>query len=188
MKRPFPVATLAIITASASVYFAELAGGGMSVCEVLGFTPAHPSLVTALLSIWLHDPDHVAHIAGNLVVLAVVGIVVEPVLGSSRLVALYLASGLGGAAMHWLVQPHAESALVGASGSITGLMAVSAVVHPRLMLAFVASYIGMNLVGLYATTPLIPPGVSVGAHIGGFCVGSLLVLVGRVRAVRWAVA
>lgn len=56
------------------------------------------------------------------------------------------------------------------------------------MLAFVASYIGMNLVGLYSNTPLIPSGVSVGAHIGGFCVGSLFVLVGRVRAVRWAVA
>jgi membrane associated rhomboid family serine protease len=67
-------------------------------------------------------------------------------------------------------------------------MAVSAVVRPRLMLVFVTSYIGMNLVGLFATSPLIPSDVSVGAHIGGFCVGSMLVMVKTVRGVRLAVA
>lgn len=47
-----------------------------------------------------------------------------------ELLSLAHAAGLGGAALHWLIQPHAEAALVGASGSIAGLMAVSAVVHP----------------------------------------------------------
>ena len=137
---------------------------------------------------WLHDPDHVAHIAGNLVALAVVGSVVEPVIGSSRLVALYLAAGLGGAGMHWLVQPHAEAALVGASGGITGLMAVSAVVRPRLMLAFAVSYMAMNVLGLFVSTPLTPPGTSLACHVGGFTCGVAAVLLAEARGVRWVVA
>lgn len=186
MKQPFPLATLALIAASVAVYLAELAGGGIAVCQALGFTPAHPSLGTAVLSMWLHDPDHVAHIAGNMLVLAIVGAVVEPALGRARLVALFVASGFGGALMHFLVAAGSEAALVGASGSIAGLMAVSAVVRPRVMVGFVVSFIGMNLVGLYMTTPLFPSGVSVGAHIGGFSVGALLMLLEWVRQARWA--
>jgi len=188
MKRQFPLATLAIITASAAVYLAELAGGGMSVCEVLGFIPAHPSLGTALLSMWLHDPDHLAHVAGNLVALAVVGGVAEPALGRARLVALFVASGVGGALMHLLVAMGSEAALVGASGSIAGLMALAAVIRPRAMIGFVGPYIAMNLVALYFTTPLFPPGVSTAAHLGGFATGSACVLLARARAVQWVAA
>jgi membrane associated rhomboid family serine protease len=139
-------------------------------------------------AMWLHDPDRVSHIAGNMLVLAVLGAVVEPEIGSRRLLALFVAAGLGGDAMHWLVQPNSDEALVGASAGIAGVMAVGAVVRPCLLLTFVASYIGMNVVGLYASTPVVPPGVSVGAHIGGFCVGALLVLSRRGRGMRWAVA
>jgi membrane associated rhomboid family serine protease len=179
-----PFATLAIATASLASYLAELAGGGMAVCQALGFTPLRPSLDTAVISMWLHDPDGVAHIAGNLAVLLVVGVVVEPVLGRGRLFALFVASGVGGALLHLVVEPDSQVPLVGMSGSVTGLMAVAAVARPRLMLGFVVSYIGMNIVALFATIPPIPPGVSVGAHIGGFCVGVMGVVLERIRASR----
>jgi len=153
----------------------------VSVCQMLGFVPAHPSLGTALLSMWLHDPDHVAHLAGNLVALAVVGSVVEPALGKARLVALFVASGVGGALMHLLVATGSEEALVGASGSIAGLMAVAAVIRPRAMLGFVGTYIAMNVLALYVTFPLVPPGTSVACHVGGLATGAAVVVIARAR-------
>jgi membrane associated rhomboid family serine protease len=140
----------------------------MGLCERFGFVAAHPTLSTALLSMWLHDPDHVAHIAGNLVALVVVGSVVEPVLGRWWLLALFVAAGLGGAAVHLLVATGSEVPLVGASGGLCRLMPVGAVVRPRLMPAFVMSYIALNLLGLFVQTALVPAGVSVADHIGGF--------------------
>lgn len=187
-RRTVPLATFALLGVTLLAYAAELGAGGMSVCQALGFTPARPSLGTAFLSMWLHDPDHVAHIAGNLVALAVVGSVVEPALGRARLVALFVASGVGGALMHLLVATGSEAALVGASGSIAGLMAVAAVVQPRAMIGFVGPYIAMNLVALYVTTPLFPAGVSTAAHLGGFATGAACVLLARSRAVQWAAA
>jgi membrane associated rhomboid family serine protease len=163
------LATLAIATASLASYLAEMAGGGMSVCQALGFSPVRPSLDTAFLSMWLHDPDEVALATWRS--LLVVGIVVEPLLGHRLLFALFVASGLGGGAAADSPVP-----LMGMSGGLTGLMAVAAAARPCLMLGFVVSYIGMKLVGLFATTPLVSPGVSVGAHLGGCCVGSLVVL------------
>jgi membrane associated rhomboid family serine protease len=187
MKRA-PLATLAIIAASVAAYRAELAGGGMAICERLGFVPAHPTVAAAVSYILVHDPDHVAHVAGNVLVLAILGAVVEPELGRGRLLALFVASGLAGALMHLIVVPGSEVPLVGMSGSLCGLMAIAAVLRPRVMLAFTAAYIGMNLVGLYITTPLVPAGTSVASHVGGFAAGVGCVLLARARGVRWVVA
>lgn len=188
MKRRFPLATLGLITGTLAAYLAELRGGGAAVCERSGFVPARPTFATALSSLLVHDPDQVAHVAGNMLVLAVLGAVVEPALGCARLLALYVASGLGGVALHWLVQPHAEAALVGASGAILGVMAVAAVLRPRELLAFTVAYIGLNLVGLHVPTPLLPAGTSVACHLGGFATGALVVGIRRARGTRWATA
>lgn len=131
--------------------------------------------------LWRLCPDHAAHIAGNVIALAVVGSVVEPALRRARLVALFVASGVGGALMHLLVATGSDAALVGASGSIAGLMAVAAVVRPRVMLGFVATYIALNLLALYFTTPLFPPGVSTAAHLGGFATGAAAVAIAAAR-------
>jgi membrane associated rhomboid family serine protease len=186
IRRAFPLGTIGLVLATVLAYVAEVEAGGMSVCRALGFTPAHPSLSAALLSMWLHDPDHLAHIVGNVVALAVLGVVVEEELGRWPLVAVFVAAGLGGALMHVIVEPASGVPLVGMSGSLCGLMAVGAVVRPPLLLGFVVSFIAMNVVELFVSTSLIGPGVSVGAHIGGFCVGAAVMGAGRVRGVRWA--
>jgi hypothetical protein len=64
-------------------------GDGQALCQRHGFVAADPTLGTAFASMWLHDPDHVAHVAGNVVAL---GNVFEPVLGRGRLLALFVAS------------------------------------------------------------------------------------------------
>jgi membrane associated rhomboid family serine protease len=158
---------LALIVA----YAAELALGGMSVCTEFGLVPSHPSLETALSSMFLHDPSGPIHLGGNLVFLVVFGGIVERALGSVRFLGLYVAAGLGGCAFHCLVSPSSTDALVGASGALFGLLAVAAVVRPR-MLGFAVAFAGLNVWYAFAGGA---GDVSFGCHIGGFFVGFLVV-------------
>jgi membrane associated rhomboid family serine protease len=160
----------------------------MLVCERLGFVAADPSFVAALSSLLLHDPDDVSHVLGNVVVLLVVGSVVEREIGGWRLVALFVGSGLGGAAMHLLVTPGSNVPLVGASGAVMGLSAVGAIARSKAMLAFVVSYMGLNVLCLFVDTPLFPTGTSLASHVGGFSTAVGCLVLGRLRAVGWATA
>jgi hypothetical protein len=74
------------------------------------------------------------------------------------------------------------------SGSLCGLMAVAAAVQPRAMLAGVVSYVAMNAAALYIEALLVPSGVSVACHIGGFACGVLFLGAGRLHGGRWAAA
>jgi membrane associated rhomboid family serine protease len=178
-KRPFPFATLAVLAASVVVYLTELAGGGMSVCQTFGFVPAHATFATALSSLLVHDPDHVAHIAGNMLVLSVVGAVVEPVLGHLRFALLYFASGVAGALLHVAVDPQSSVVLVGCSGSIAGIMAVLGVLRPRSL-----GFVVMNVYWAWTGTA---EGISFAAHLGGFSFAATTVLLSRARGARWLV-
>ncbi|HZL96720.1 MAG TPA: rhomboid family intramembrane serine protease [Vicinamibacterales bacterium] len=155
-----------------AAYGLELGFGGMAACDEYGLVPVRWSVGTALSSMFLHDPTGWAHLGGNLVFLVVFGAIVEQALGSLGFAALYALAGLGGAAMHCLVNPSSTDPLVGCSGALFGLMAVAAVLRPR-MLGFVVAYMGLNV--WYA----IMGGagnVSFGCHIGGFAVGFLAVV------------
>jgi len=54
--------------------------------------------------------------------------------------------------------------------------------------AFVVSYMAMNVLGLFVSTPLMPPGTSLACHVGGFTCGVAAVLLAEARGVRWVVA
>ncbi len=85
-----------------------------------GFTPADPRPVTWITSMFLHGD--LMHLAGNMVFLFIVGVAVESALGGFWYVLLYLAGGLAGDALHYLVHPASTIPSVGASGAISGLM------------------------------------------------------------------
>jgi membrane associated rhomboid family serine protease len=166
-----PLATVALVLANLLAYCLELTSGGVEFCASHGLVPARfmrsGDLGPLFSSMFLHDPAGLSHIAGNMAFLAFFGTLVERSIGSLRFLAVYLAAGVAGALMHVLVNPAATDPLVGASGAIFGVMAVAAVVRPRLV-GFVASYAAYNLAEL-----LLGSGgsVSVGCHVGGFVVG-----------------
>jgi membrane associated rhomboid family serine protease len=91
-----------------------------------GFTPADPRPVTWLTSMFLHGD--LMHLVGNMVFLFIVGVAVESALGGSWYLLLYLAAGLAGGALHYLVHPASTIPSVGASGAISGLMGLFTVV------------------------------------------------------------
>ena len=183
MKR-IPVATALLVLAILLAYRLEIAAGGHAVCAAWGFRPAHPTVATALAAMWLHDPDSLAHVVGNVAALAVFGALVEREVGAYRLAFVYLLAGLGGALMHVVVDPTAATPMVGASGAIFGLMPLAVAARPRLV-GFVAAYAGYNVACLLMGAE---GGVALGAHVGGFAVGTLFTLVARTRGGCLAVA
>lgn len=167
-----PLMTLALILANLLAYSLELASGGRAACEQFGLIPAHFVPGALVTSTFLHDPGALAHIAGNMVCLAIFGAIVERALGHVGFLALYTLSGIAGGLLHVAVGPTATEPLVGASGAIFGLIAVAGVLRPRLM-GFVAAFVLINVWHALAGGE---ESVSFGAHLGGFFAGFIVVL------------
>ena len=109
------------------------------------------------------------HLLFNMMALWVIGKDIEPALGRSRFLAVYLVSLLGGSTAVMLLS--APNALVaGASGAVFGLMGALAVLLRRLRfpLGQVGGLIVVNLVITF-----LLPGISVAGHLGGLTVGAL---------------
>jgi membrane associated rhomboid family serine protease len=93
-----------------------------------GFIPARWSSLAALdwsgvVSPLTHQFLHggAAHLLINMVMLAAFGSGVERLLGGRRMLILYAAAGIAGAALHFLFYPTGTAPVVGASGAISGL-------------------------------------------------------------------
>lgn len=138
------------------------------------------------------------HLIGNMLFLAVLGLLVEGALGHGAFLALYLLGGLGSAALSVAWRWGESGAALGASGAIAALMGAYCVLWgtrkvrffwwffvafdyvkaPALVLLPI--WLGWELLNLFWNE-----GARVGfdAHAGGIVVGALLAL--GVRALRW---
>jgi len=176
--KPLPHVTAALVTLNLVAFALELADGVEPTCEAWGLTPAHFTVIGLLGSPFLHASWW--HLAGNMVLLGIFGTAVERRLGSSNFSTLYFVSGIGAGSMHWMVNPSATDTLVGASGSIFGVLAAAAMLFPRLV-GFVCTYaaieIGCLLLGASGT-------VSAACHVGGFSTGFAVMLVFRQKHIK----
>ncbi len=138
------------------------------------------------------------HLIGNMLFLAVLGLLVEGALGHGAFLALYLLGGLGSAALSLAWRWGETGAALGASGAIAALMGAYCVLWgtrkvrffwwffvafdyvkaPALVLLPI--WLGWELLNLFWNE-----GAHVGfdAHAGGIVVGALLAL--GVRALHW---
>jgi membrane associated rhomboid family serine protease len=142
--------------------------------------------VTAITAVFLHGG--VAHLLGNMVFLFVFGYTVEKTLGAKRYLAYYLLAGIGGALCDLAVRWGSHSLGLGASGAISGLMAMYVVLYGRRRIKFFYQFL---FYFDYVTAPaiiLLPAwiahelfqqwygeeGVAYMAHAGGLVTGALL--------------
>lgn len=153
-----------------------------TITKEAGFSIASPSLPRAIASLFLHQ--NVWHLLGNLVFLAAVGPLLEFSSSRWKLAATFILSGLGGVAAFWLLKK-GDSTLIGASGSVAGLIGYASVRHMGLKVplfpgkgvpAWGVAIIWVALQGLGAVWRLGEEGggVSFWSHLGGFLVGLLL--------------
>ncbi|SDK54611.1 rhomboid family intramembrane serine protease [Streptomyces indicus] len=110
------------------------------------------------------------HIAGNMLLLWLLGTHLEETLGRARYLALYLISGLAGDAMtYFLVAPNQPS--LGASGAVFGLLGATVVLLRRQRQNLVPIAV---LAVFLLIVPLYRSDIAWQAHVGGLIAGAIV--------------
>ncbi len=131
------------------------------------------------------------HLIGNMFFLVVFGFAVEAAIGQLRFLLFYLLSGLAGGVLFMTVNSDSPSALIGASGAISGVMAMYLGVFRLKKIEFFYWFFifvgfirapAMWVLALYIANELFnflthtDSNIAFMAHIGGFVTGAVLVL------------
>ncbi|BFM13492.1 hypothetical protein R50072_36450 [Simiduia litorea] len=157
-----------------------------------GLIPSELSITTLFTTQFLHGDT--MHLLGNMFFLVICGFAVEAAIGHWRFLAFYLISGVFASLAHALLDLSSTQPLVGASGAISGVMAMYLAVFKFRKIEFfywlfifvgyirapaliiLPIYIGKELVSFYTDTD---SNVAVMAHAGGFVMGALLMFVSQ---------
>lgn len=175
-------ATFILIALNVAVYLAEVATGSGGFYQIVGsslvfefglFGPlvSEGEWYRIVTSAFLHEG--LWHIGGNMLLLFFLGRILEPGVGTSRFVAIYLVSLLAGSLGALLFTPDALS--YGASGAVFGVLGATFIVARGRGVDALASSVGI-LILLNLAFSFGVPGISVGAHIGGLVAGVLCAL------------
>lgn len=150
--------------------------------------PPHPFLlpasVTPLTATLVHGG--LAHLMLNTVMLVYCGQAVERAIGGRATMLLYVVSAYAAAAVQWALDPASTAPMIGASGAISGVVAVYALLYGDRraraigplpagavhVLWLAAAWIGIQL--LIGVAGLGGLNIAIGAHIGGFLAGLVL--------------
>ena len=205
--RRFPLVTAGLVAANLAFWLVyQLPAGleesvdevGFRACAVAGDCTADtlPWALTATTSMFAHGGW--AHLAGNMLFLAVFGLRVEDRLGSARYLILYVVSGYAATALQagielsFMGEEDANIPGIGASGAISGVLGAYLVLFPfaRIVTVLVPMFFlripALALLGawfvlqaLEGTYGLAHPegefvGIAFFAHVGGFAAGVLL--------------
>jgi membrane associated rhomboid family serine protease len=189
--------TLAIAAVTAAAWLIVSGLGWTDPVAVLGgFIPARigldgaeggvPVWLTPLTATLIHG--NLIHIAFNLLIFLFCGRPVENIIGGTGMLILYLVGAYASAAGQYIAGPDVDVPMIGASGAVSAVIGAYAlmfgrnrvkIANPQLALwanAFwlAAAWIGLQLL-IGFTFRSQGPLVAIGAHIGGFLVGLLLV-------------
>lgn len=155
-----------------------------------GLTPAKLSFDSLFTHQFLHGDF--MHLLGNMVFLVICGFAVEAAIGPWLFLGLYLISGLAGGLFFALMDLQSTQPLVGASGAISGVMAMYLGVFRLRQIEFfywififagyfrapalliLPLYIGNELISYFTDTD---SNVAFMAHAGGFISGAVLVII-----------
>ena len=182
LKRDFPIkhdawVVYSLILANTLIFLATWSPASIKdVAERFGFIPANHEPLTVLTSMFLHGD--LFHILGNMFFLWMFGESVEHALGHLTTLLCYLACGVFGAALHFLVYPHSTIPCIGASGAISGLVGMYVVLFPKVKMDL-AFYVWLFEVGTLPTSALAAAGawlaeqsvLGLFARLTGWCFG-----------------
>lgn len=143
-----------------------------------------PAFLTPLTAAFLHGS--LLHLGFNMVVLLFIGRQLEEPLGKAAMAVLLVAGAYAGAFAQWAADPGSTVVMIGASGAISAIIAVFALIFNRNQvrdigpipgvwvraLWLAAAWIGVQLLMGFAGGGFA--NVAIWAHIGGFVVGLVL--------------
>jgi membrane associated rhomboid family serine protease len=145
-----------------------------------------PEWITLISYQFLHGGF--LHLLSNMLFLWVFGDNVEDALGHLKFLVFYLLCGIAGGLAHAAFMPASPYPLIGASGSVAGVIAAYLMLHPRVRVWVLAfrflplRVAAVWVLGFWALTQLVMvviapvDGVAWWAHVGGMAAGAVLVL------------
>ena len=169
-----PVVTYTLIGLTVVIFLLQLIPGTGVTQNLVYYPPLTASEPWRMItSAFLHSPSSIFHVGFNMFTLFIFGRALEIPLGRARFISLYLISALGGSVAVLLLAP--GSVVLGASGSIFGIVAAFFVIQRRMGVnnRVLLIVLGINLVAGFI------PGLNISwqAHVGGLVTGALLALV-----------
>ena len=152
-----------------------------------------PAPVTLITYQFLHA--NFMHVFGNMIFLFVFGDDIEELIGHWRFLAFYLASGVGAGLAFVLSAPGSPILLIGASGSVAGVIAAYLMYRPCEKVTVLLGLIPLRLrafwvIGGWAIWQVIEAasrdqeGIAYWAHVGGLATGAVLFLLLRPPGTR----
>ena len=205
--RRTPVVNYLIIAANVAMFMWELSPGSnvqRALYEV-AFVPRYfwvpgylvPNIIRIFISMFLHGGF--LHIGSNMLYLWIFGDNIEDRLGRGRYLLFYLICGFGATLTHAFFNASSNVPAIGASGAIAGVLGAYLVLYPKqrvttLIPIFVFLLIreipAIFLLGFWFVLQLfagvgslgvseaeVTGGVAYFAHIGGFVLGMILIVV-----------
>ncbi|MBS28597.1 MAG: rhomboid family intramembrane serine protease [Alphaproteobacteria bacterium] len=161
--------------------------------------PAGLAAVSAPVTLLSHQFLHGGweHLIFNMLFLWVFGDNIEDALGHLRFVVFFVVCGAAGGLAQSLVDPGSTTPVIGASGSISGVLGAYLLLYPRArLLVLLFAFIPLRLPALLvigtffaqdvlwaATSSPAALSVAVWAHISGFLTGALLIVFMRNKQV-----
>jgi membrane associated rhomboid family serine protease len=170
------------------------------------FQESHPSYMLGLTSddlgvsrwltyIFVHSGGY--HFIGNMYFLLIFGSMLEPIIGGLALLIVFLLSGMVGAGTFLLISGPTAAPLIGASGAVSGLMALFSFLYWKTSVRYVyfllpsPHYVGVvflpawTVLGMFLLSDLAGywgnvddfGGVAYAAHLGGEGVAFLIGLI-----------
>jgi membrane associated rhomboid family serine protease len=193
------VATFGLMLVAVLAYLYQLSFGidaFPAIFYAYGFIPAaffqNPvgEFYTVFTSMFVHGSF--MHLISNIWFIWVFGPAVEGRLGFRRFMVLYLLSGVAAALLQGFSLPDSVIPMVGASGAVSGVLGAYLVLFPRARVLTVIPpliffffwlpapiYLGYWILIQFAYVFFEVPGVAWWAHIGGFALGLVLILIMR---------
>lgn len=187
--------TKGLISLCIIVFFLQISAGlegFIAALNLYGFVPAYffsapmEEAWRIFTSMFMHGS--LLHLIGNVWFLWVFAPAVEGKLGLKRFLLLYFLSGAGAALLQGLSDTASSIPMVGASGAISGILGAYFILFPgalvlTIVFPFFIFWVSAFLyLGYWALIQLLyglagVPGVAWWAHLGGFIIGAILVVI-----------
>jgi membrane associated rhomboid family serine protease len=181
-----PVVTWCLIAANLAVFFYEAGASQLALdrmIDTFSLTPAAlvgdmpargwvPAFATLITYQFFHAD--IAHLVGNMVFLWVFGDDIERAIGRWRHLAFYLLSGVAGGLVFTANDPHSGIELIGASGSIAGVVVGYVMLRPCAKITVLLGIIPLRIsaywvVGLFVVMQLWNLGASSKSEVAYWC-------------------
>lgn len=202
-----PYVMWSLIVINFAIFFLQVGGGDPQQVEhvdrLAGLIPAAftwapaggglPAPVTLITYQFLHA--NFMHVFGNMIFLFVFGDDIEELIGHWRFLAFYLACGVGAGLAFVLSAPGVPTLLIGASGSVAGVIAAYLMYLPCEKVTVLLGLIPLRLrafwvIGGWAIWQVVEAasrkqeGIAYWAHVGGLATGAVLFLLLRPAGTR----